>query len=276
MNPSLYRNAEKDFTQRRLFLERLIQDLNKTLEHAPEGLLRINETRGRLQYFRRDSSKDKIGKYIRKKDFSLIRQLAQKEYHSLVKRAAEAELASLQFILKTIPEKSAEDVFDSLSPSLQPLITPFYEPDDVFVKRWLAVDYQPEIAETRESSYYTNRNEKVRSKSEVIIANLLDKYHLPYRYEFPVTLPGLGTVHPDFTVLKPDTRTEFYWEHLGMMDDADYAYKSLLKIRYYHKNGYFEGQSLILTYESSDNPLDIHDVDQIIRQYLLPEKSTSE
>ena len=61
----------------------------------------------------------------------------------------------------------------------------------------------------------------LRSKSEVIIANLLHEREIPFLYEQPLFAPD-GTLRlPDFTVTSRG-RT-FYWEHLGLLDQTRYA-----------------------------------------------------
>ena len=65
------------------------------------------------------------------------------------------------------------------------------------------------------------------SKSEIILADLLNRNGIPYRYEYPVHLKGWGKVYPDFTLLDVRKRREIYWEHFGMMDDSEYAEKAI-------------------------------------------------
>ena len=65
----------------------------------------------------------------------------------------------------------------------------------------------------------------MRSKSEVIIANILAKNneHLLYKYERPLEVVIAGhtqTIHPDFTIINIHTGKITYWEHAGRMDDA--------------------------------------------------------
>lgn len=61
----------------------------------------------------------------------------------------------------------------------------------------------------------------VRSKSEVIIANLLHERGIPFMYEKPLIAKD-GTMYlPDFTVTFRGE--EYYWEHVGMLDDTNYA-----------------------------------------------------
>jgi len=78
---------------------------------------------------------------------------------------------------------------------------------------------------------YTAKGERVRSKSEIIIADSLMRAGVPYRYEFPIILNGYGKIYPDFTVLNVGLRKELYWEHLGMMDDSEIFIGGLLQRR---------------------------------------------
>lgn len=109
----------------------------------------------------------------------------------------------------------------------------------------------------------------MRSKTEILIANALNKHGIPYHYEKPLYLDGYGTIHPDFTVLNVRLRKEFYWEHMGLMDDVDYAEKALQRITAYEKNGYFPGTELILTHETQKYPMDSRLIDKMIRRYLM-------
>ena len=67
----------------------------------------------------------------------------------------------------------------------------------------------------------TARGELVRSKYEVIIANLLHANRIDYRYEEPLEIDGL-TKLPDFTIEDDNTGEKYYWEHLGMLSDGVY------------------------------------------------------
>jgi exodeoxyribonuclease V alpha subunit len=87
----------------------------------------------------------------------------------------------------------------------------------------------------------------VRSKSEVIIANMLFEREIPFKYEVPLYAPD-GTFYlPDFSVMWRGE--EWYWEHFGMMDDESYRHHNETKKKWYTKN--FPDR-LIATYESGD------------------------
>ena len=71
----------------------------------------------------------------------------------------------------------------------------------------------------------------VRSKSEVIIANLLAAAKVPFRYEIPLFARD-GTFYlPDFTIEWRGQK--FFWEHLGMLDKPDYKQKWEIKRQWY-------------------------------------------
>ena len=82
----------------------------------------------------------------------------------------------------------------------------------------------------------TLRGELVRSKSEVIVANLLAWLKMDYQYETVLTfdrqshqiLPtgtvgaNVGRLRPDFTILSDARPTPILIEHLGMLDNETY------------------------------------------------------
>lgn len=65
----------------------------------------------------------------------------------------------------------------------------------------------------------TIRGEMVRSKSEVIVANILEKMNIGYAYEEPLDVNG-KTYIPDFTLRYQGKIA--YLEHLGMLGIKSY------------------------------------------------------
>lgn len=104
----------------------------------------------------------------------------------------------------------------------------------------------------------------VRSKSEMIIANLLHAKDLPYEYEAALTR-GSETRRPDFTIRTP-TRT-YYWEHLGMLGDAAYAQKWAKKEAWYKANGITPTSNetrLVLTRDGPDGSFDSAEAAKVV------------
>jgi hypothetical protein len=101
----------------------------------------------------------------------------------------------------------------------------------------------------------------VRSKSEVIIANMLAERGVPFRYEVPLFAAD-GTFYlPDFTITWRGE--EWYWEHIGMLDKEKYQNHWKTKERWYKKN--FSGR-LITTLERRDLTVQ---ADKTIKEYFL-------
>jgi len=83
----------------------------------------------------------------------------------------------------------------------------------------------------------TTRGELVRSKSEVIIADLLDGFGVPYGYEQPFKGPDGSVRYPDFTVADAETGRTLLVEHLGMLDRPDYVARWEAKEAWYAAAG---------------------------------------
>ncbi|MBP3217793.1 MAG: hypothetical protein J6M46_05420 [Lachnospiraceae bacterium] len=249
-------------------LDAIITGARTRLKNVPDGRI---ATHRRLDgvYYTFHCSGDSAGRYLSKKDLPLILSLAQKEYDQKVLRSAELERKKLIRFASAYPEVSAEQVYEQLGKDRQVLVTPIAWPDDVYIRNWLDIQYPKKGFSEEGPEFYTSKGERVRSKSEVIIADTLARMGVPYRYEFPIRFSGTGTFHPDFTVLNVRQRKEFYWEHLGMMDNDEYVESALSKIEIYQKNGCFPGSKLILTYESGKHPLHIGLLTDIIQEYLL-------
>ena len=95
----------------------------------------------------------------------------------------------------------------------------------------------------------------VRSKSEVIIANMLFDRDIPFKYELPLYAPD-GTFYlPDFRINWRGE--EFFWEHVGMLHDERYRKHWEIKKRWYDKH--FPGR-LVSTQESGNLSIDAKDL----------------
>ena len=87
----------------------------------------------------------------------------------------------------------------------------------------------------------------VRSKSEAIITNLLVDRDIPFKYEAPLYAPDGTMFLPDFTVVFRGE--EYYWEHVGRIDDPTYMAHWKKKEAWYDKH--FPGK-LLTTFEGNE------------------------
>ena len=251
------------------YLLQIKKEKEEALQCAPEGALRICCRGDKTQYYLRNDPKDFNGVYLREKELNLAKRLAQKDYDKRILSSIEKELQAIRKYFASYPCINAEEIYGQLHKSRQELIKPIVEKEEQYICNWQSEKYQGKEFDEMTPEIYTAKGERVRSKSEVIIADLLNREGIPYRYECPVRLKGWGWVYPDFTVLHVGKRKEIYWEHLGMMDDSGYVENALQKIALYEQNGIFPGKNLILTYETKKNPINQKIVKMMIQQYIL-------
>ena len=253
------------------FLESMIVQIEEDLKDAPDGTLIINKNRGRIEYLQRlpDAGEIKERKiYISRENMGIAKMLAQKEYNIRLLKLLKLRTAAIERLTSKYPEQTIFDVYEMLDPEKQKLVTPIVLSDEQYAEEWMRVSYAGKAFKPDDtSSFYTEKGERVRSKSEVIIANALFHAGIPYRYECPLKLGG-KTLYPDFRILKLSTRTEIIFEHFGMLDDPEYLDVFLKKLDFYAFNGLLPGRGLIYTQESSSHPLDTRVLQVIIDTYL--------
>ena len=250
------------------YREEVLKRLDK-LNYKGEPKCRIRISSKKNQVYLIQSKAQMKEKYLKSSQKAYAVQIATFDYLMVVLKKINTELEQIDSFLKKGERVSPEEYYETLNASRQNLITPIRPTDEQFVNAWISKPYVGGVFEEGEAEFYTDRNERVRSKSEILIANALAKNNVPYKYECPIVLKGLGKIHPDFTALNVKRRKVFYWEHLGKLDDADYARKNVFRINAYEKNGIYHGENLITTWETSTLPLDVKLVDQLIKHYLL-------
>ncbi len=258
-----------ELIERKKILEKIICDIEKGSKTYPSGRLRIIKKNNNDQYYWVQKKGDTNGVYISKNDINTAYDLAQKDYNRKALKLATEELERIESYLLCYPDHRVEDLYESYSPSRKKLINPAVIPEEQFVADWNNTVYEPLPFEDSSFSFYSASGIRVRSKAEVMIADMLEHYKIPYKYEYPLYLDGLSTVRPDFTCLNISKRKEFIWEHFGMMDNQSYANKNIKKITIYEQNGYMAGDNMILTFESSQVPLDSRVIKTKIEKYLL-------
>jgi hypothetical protein len=119
----------------------------------------------------------------------------------------------------------------------------------------------------------TRRGEAVRSKSEVVIADLLHSLGVDYRYEKEFIAADGSKRLPDFTIDDPASGLKVYWEHLGMLDRKKYRDDWQTKLAWYKSNGvlpFAEGGGpngiLVTSEDGVRRGLDSQHLEQLARQ----------
>lgn len=280
-------------------LSALSQRIFRSKAKKQQGSLRIAINKGTPQYYHITTKGDTNGKYIPKSDSKLISSLAQKEYLEKCNRIIERQQKALARFLKDFHPEDIIAVHTNLTEAKRRFVTPLLLTDEEFAAQWQAKPYSGKFFAKDTPEHFTNSGLRVRSKSEVIIAECLARHNIPFRYEAPLELiigdtssitaetptnnirrrtlnqdadlmqSKAVTFYPDFTCLNKRTRQEFIWEHFGMMDNPNYARNAIEKQRSYAAAGYIPGISFIATTETTDLPLNIPYIEQMTKSLLM-------
>jgi hypothetical protein len=247
-------------------LRKGIARAEKDVGTFPDGWLRINPSANRLRYYHLTDTGDSEGEYIKKEKRRLAYQLAQKDYNNKFLKEAKRELSRLELTIEQLSKENANLVFQRLSANRQNLVTPYITTDSLFAREWQSRCFQSNPYRTENKIYDTRRGDKVRSKSEAILADIFYELKIPYHYEKPIKLRNGNTRYPDFTLLNVKTREEFYFEHFGLLDDEEYRRDCFNKLDEYRNSGIYIGKNLIFTYETTTNPLDIKGIRRMVAE----------
>ena len=253
------------------YYQSLEHRLKRSRQSPIPGHLRISHER----YYYVTEKCDTTGHYLNQSQKVLISKLAQQEYRQKLLKAVQENMKAIERMLQLLPPPIHE-VYHALSPARQRVINPYVLTDEQFIDQWLAEEFERKALGEDVAEYITEHGEHVRSKSEKIIADKLALLGIPYRYEAALFLQHQDPTYsdtclfPDFTILDMNTRQEIYWEHLGMMDDENYANHALQRLALYAENGIWPGQGLILTFESFTLPFSGRGLEEMLRPYTKP------
>lgn len=258
------------------YFKSLLQKFMNELKYLPEGKLVVKHSRGKDRYYHYKPSKTPGVKatetYLGVKDEKLIVALSRRRF-------IEESILVIQEIINcgesyydNCPEYNPTQILQKLPAAYRNLD---YSRDlDLMDNKkgstWMNEDY-PRHELYRENLIHTTQNGlRVRSKSESIIAGILETYDVPFRYEALLKLDG-NDYYPDFTILNPQDNRVIYWEHFGMVDKEEYAESMYRKMENYIKHGILQGDNLIVTMETKDSPLNARKIRNIIKAHLLSE-----
>ena len=187
------------------FLGNMINDINKELRHLPSGSVQIRKHKKGIQFYHYTDPMKKEGKYLSVKKQNLALALVRKGYLLRLLGAAKKDHQLIEYFLKKYDLKALQEVFLKESPVRQNLLfsstsgqasgqNTFLSypgiilPDALYAETWENCEYERKPFSEDTPVHCTMKQERVRSKSEVLIANSLFRLGVPYRYECPLSL----------------------------------------------------------------------------------------
>ena len=176
-----------------------------------------------------------------------------------IKRKHEYKLANMkgQMLLKRLEHRNSLSDAKRLIESCitDSAATATFEPSKVttIFNKELYESLQSEALEVPANLGYIHNGIRMRSRGEVVIAQVLDSLGLEYKYETEINIDG-ETYYPDFSVYLPEFERFFIIEFLGMLDDKTYAIKNSLKLGTYLNAGMIINTDLLI-FEGTKNTM---------------------
>ena len=180
-------------------LNQILKVINNFLCHAPEGCLKSQKIDDKVYYYHKYKNIQTgkfTRKYIKKQNCDFAKTLAQKGYYTKVKSLLEQNLHALEEFMNIYDEDAIDSVYDTLIDARKNLVNPIKVSAKEQLRRWNEECYELYQNYPENLRYETEKGEMVRSKSEVIIANILYQHRkdLLYKYERPLEVMIAGKV----------------------------------------------------------------------------------
>ncbi len=176
-------------------LEGIQKKVETLMNGVPDGYLKWQNKNGKTYYYHQyvinnngESDKKVKREYIKKNNISLAKKLAQKHYFSIINPIIKKNLKELNRFVKNYRQDELENVYDSLCDERKQLVSPLQVGIEEKRRRWIEETYEKNTMYPENLRFETEKGDMVRSKSEVIIANILFKHqkHISYKYERPL------------------------------------------------------------------------------------------
>lgn len=205
--------------------------------------------------------------YIPKEKHKLAAQLARKRYLEAQLADCTLEVSTCNAYLQRHKKEPRSKQFLSKENPYHSFI--FSAESEAKIQDWLNSEYRSNPEHPEHLIHKSITGNLLRSKSEVLIDEMLFQYQIPYHYEEAFVFPDGTVYYPDFKIYSPKLGRFLLWEHLGKMDDAAYCRKAQKKLMKYTDNGIIPQRNLIITTETKDMPLDYQLVELYIHHYLV-------
>ena len=245
--------------------KKLLCQCQSALSNLPKGRLARKNIKGKSYYYLVDSEGRQI--YIRKENKKLIYNLRYRRLLEETIKRMSANIKAQSVLLNCYAPYDPVSVQKSLPMTYR----------DINLKRDSDAPAEPV---PKGQAYYpegliypTSFGMYLRSKSEVLIAELLHASKIPFQYEPNLRLQSVDgfwyNCHPDFRII-PEVGRDIYWEHAGMMNNASHRENLYRKITDYHHNNIVIPTNLIITMDGPDGIIDTAAINRIINGQLLP------
>ena len=261
-------NIDKEILQR----SEQIDSIKSFLAKNPPQRIHINKQNQYYYIYTSNSYKHTAGspkrKYIHK-NTSIADTLINVKYCMEILPVLEKELGVLEYFKEHYKPENKYLVREIIPAVFRDRLNYMIKMPEETCSEWRKAAYSANPYPISTSQVFITKNgEHVRSKAELIIANMLFDMGLAYRYEAEFRV-GNRVYYPDFTIMHPHSCELFYLEYFGMMDDEDYQSSALKKIAAYQKTD--AAARFIYIFESRAAPMNTQSIQSLLTNIFLSE-----
>ncbi len=241
-----------------------LQRMNELREY--EGLRLCSSGKNHYLYARARGSVDR--KYIGNDMKETVRGIREYHFCERLRKDLDMEIKLINsFLSKHIPLDEAS-VSGRLSPIYRSIAPLSEDAGKIWKNEKEKIKAKYDIPHPENLRMRTIDGTLVRSKSEVIIGNLLSTNNIPYVYELPYVANG-HLLYTDFTALSTkDYKTEKRIEHQGMMRSPNYQRQYLYKLDSYLEAGLIPNIDIFYTFDDMNGGFDPSPIQNIIDTFL--------
>lgn len=283
----LYLSRETILVEKAYYKE-LVEKFEKELLLLPIGSIAKKRIKGRDYFYLQtcktiqgrpkkcdeehsNSGKKKqiVSTYLKKDDLDVVTGIARKRFIEKSMPKLRKTLKMLEQLCEKYYPYDPSEVLKDLSGVYANIsVKEINRDSDKAGLEWLELKEVPNEFFADNLRHITTSGRIVRSKSEAIIANLLDANNIFYKYEVEVEIEN-KKYYPDFAIFRKSDNRIIFWEHFGLMCNEDYANAMLHKINDYHSAGIILWDNLMMTSDTLEGGIDAKRINNMIKFFLL-------
>lgn len=250
-------------------MEARIGALKKQLRDIPDGRLSLENRHGTPTYVITETVDGKRIRRSLNKDYYTVTQLLQAQ---LMRSEMEDLKHNADLIRKAALNYRHRDMsylVDHLCEKW-PDLNKWAVRDPLMSRQQAEWAKRPFVQSSKfpEGKKHTTRDGvKVRSKSELIIAEQLYDNGIPYHYEEEIIIGDIPFA-PDFTIMRADGKL-VYWEHMGLTGVTKYLSTQMYKIQMYVTADIVPWDNLIISFDDTNGHVDVREIDAFIKNRLI-------
>ena len=250
---------------------KLLERFEKEILTFPEGSLSLKKVKGNAYIYLQNKTlaERRLLSPKKKEDADMIEKIRKKYFVKKSISQLRKNKKIMESLLRGLNPFDPGEIRNQMSSVYREVqIIEWKSKMDLALEKWKVKDKGESFLYPEGLRHISAKGQRVRSKSEAIIADLLDYKNILYKYEEPLNICG-QKFSPDFTIFRSFDNRIIYWEHFGMINDTEYKKNMEMKLLAYRNSEIIPWDNLILTFDSIEGNIDVSMISAIIDKMLL-------